>query len=117
MKLRLRFTPLAKKDLKGVKADVSKRQSPEAAKRVVSRLMERVRSLDIFPESGTPLLAVIGEKRDLGGKPCYRCLGCMGHVIVYRFDEKFKVVSVIRVIHGRRDIYAALFGEEGDTDD
>lgn len=76
-------------------------QNPQAAERLVNKIMDRVDQLEDFAESGMLLSAiseVMGEER---------FLVCESYMIFYHTGKS--VVTVDRVLYGRRDYQSVLF--------
>ena len=78
-------------------------RNPEAALRLIRRLKKAMLPLRSFPEMGTPLLAHGRQS------VAYRYLVC-GHYLIFYHVETGKVL-VDRVLYGRRDYMALLFGD------
>ena len=104
---RLRFTPLAVRDLEEIH-DFLAENSAGAALRLVERLENRCRSLAENPGMGR-------RREEL--PPALRSLPESGYVIFYRPIEEAEGggVEVVRVLHGARDI-ERLFHETDDED-
>ena len=101
---KVRYTPEAKNDLSEIKKYISEElKSPIAATNTVSRITKRIRDLEHFPELGEQLSSIIDIDSD------YRFLVCANYISFYRLDGND--VYIIRVIHGKRDYAAVLFGE------
>ena len=97
-------SPLAKADMQETAEHISRElHNPAAAARLIRRFRETIESLKDFPESGSPLL-VAGK-----GRCPYRFLACGNYLIFYHTDKA--AVMVDRVLYGRRDYPALLFGE------
>ena len=98
------ISPLAKADMQEIADYISReKHSPGTAVRLISRFREEINSLREFPESGAQLLAP-GKAR------CpYRFLVCGNYLIFYHTDRV--TVMVDRVLYGRRDYLALLFGD------
>ena len=76
-------------------------QNQQAAERLVNKIMDRVDQLEDFAESGMLLSSiseVIGEER---------FLVCENYLIFYHTGKS--VVTVDRVLYGRRDYLSVLF--------
>jgi len=78
-------------------------QNPSVSKRILSEITQRIRTLEDFPKSGRKLSAIIDIETD------YRFLGCGNYLAFYRIDGDN--IYIGRVIHGRRNYIAMLFGE------
>jgi addiction module RelE/StbE family toxin len=99
------LSPLAKADMQEIADYISRElRNPSAAGRLIRRFREAMDPLRRFPASGAPLPAA-GQQ----GDP-YRYLVCGSYLIFYRIDGD--TVRVDRVIYGRRDYMALLFGDE-----
>ncbi len=99
------LSPLAKADMQEIADYISlELHNPSAAGRLIRRFRKAIDSLRRFPASGAPLLAA-GQQ----GDP-YRYLVCGSYLIFYRID--CDTVRVDRVIYGRRDYMALLFGDK-----
>ena len=104
------ISPPAKADMREI-GDYIRRElkNPGAAMGRIRRFRAAIDSLRDFPESGAPLLPP-GKAR------CpYRFLVCGNYLIFYHTDGA--AVMVDRVLYGRRDYLALLFGnalEESD---
>lgn len=98
------ISPLAKTDMQEIADYISRdKHNPGAAARLLRRLREEMGNLRDFPESGAQLLAP-----DKGRCP-YRFLVCGNYLIFYHTDRV--TVMVDRVLYGRRDYLALLFGD------
>jgi plasmid stabilization system protein ParE len=72
---------------------------PNAAERFLDHLEDALHLIADHPKVGR-------ERIELGGARGY---SVAPHILVYRLDEERRLVDLIRVLDGRRDI-AALFG-------
>lgn len=61
-----------------------------------------------FPEGGTPLSGIVNFETD------YRLLVCSNYTAFYRIDNH--MISIVRVLYGRRNFMQILFGKPNDTD-
>ena len=98
-------SPLARADMREIGDYISSElHNPEAAMRLIRRFGETMEPLRQYPEMGSPLLAA--------GKQSvpYRYLVCGNYLIFYHTNADF--VYVDRVLYGRRDYMALLFGEQ-----
>jgi addiction module RelE/StbE family toxin len=96
------FTPDARTDLQEIRDYITvELRNPEAAERILSEIMARVRSLSGFPLAGAPLDSVIKYPTD------YRFLVCGNYTVFYRV--RHDAVHVSRVLYGRRDFMSILF--------
>jgi len=100
----IRFTPEAEDDLVSIKKYITDElENHIAAINTVAKIMKRIRLLESFPELGMRLSSVINFATD------YRLLVCGNYLAFYRIEEND--VLIIRILHGRRDYMAVLFGE------
>ena len=100
----VQISPLASADMREI-ADYIRREKHNrtVALRLLRRFQEEIDSLRSFPESGAPLLAA-------GNGRCpYRYLICGNYLIFYHVDAS--AVRIDRVLYGRRDYLALLFGD------
>jgi addiction module RelE/StbE family toxin len=104
------ISTLAKADMQET-ADYIRLQlrNPQAAEKLLRRLRDSMASLRTFPEMGAPVMAA---GRQFQG---YRYLICGNYMVFYHFTDG--TVFVDRVLYGRRDYLALLFGEQFDGDD
>jgi plasmid stabilization system protein ParE len=101
---KLRYSPEARSDLAEIKEYIGvSLENPGAASRMVTRIAKQIRELERFPEIGTPLSAIADIETN------YRFIVCRGYLVFYRFEQNR--VYIIRVLHGRRNYLAILFGE------
>ena len=100
-KRRVRWTPLAARDLERAHAAL-REHSRGAAKRFAMRLRDAIESLTHHPELG-PIAEDIGPARR------YRHLVVDQHRIIYRFDAE--ALFVLRVWDTRRAPWALLVEE------
>ena len=100
----IHWTITAGEDLREIEEYIS-RDSPVYAVRMVDRIIESVEQLELFPQSGRMVPEF--EREDL------RELICRPYRIVYlHHDDE---VTVIRVVHGARDLYRLARLEPWDT--
>lgn len=98
------ISPLAKADMQEIADYIGReKHSPAGAARLIRRFREEIDSLRSFPESGAQLLPP-GKERSP-----YRFLVCGNYLIFYHADKV--TVMVDRVLYGRRDYLALLFGD------
>ena len=98
------YSPKAKQDLLDVKEYYEQDlKNPTASKKILRDITQRIRTLESFPKTGRKLSAIIDIDTD------YRFIGCSGYLAFYRIINGN--VFVVRIIHGRRDYIAMLFGE------
>lgn len=90
---RLVLAPKARADLFDIDAYIAER-NPLAAERLIERLIQAMKALVRMP--------MIGRTCEDLGLPAVRRFVVEKHHIFYVFDGK--VLKVVRVIHGRRDV-------------
>lgn len=94
---------LAKADMQEIGDYISQSlRNPNAAQQLIRRFRESITSLRSFPEMGTPLLSEPSDRIP------YRYIICGSYMIFYHFAAE--TVYVDRVLYGRRDYMALLFG-------
>ncbi len=105
---KLVMSPEAKADLNEAVGYIARQlQNPGAAARLLRRVKENTRELRKFPEMGTPL----GRSGDVE----YRYIICGSYMVFHHYQED--TVYIDRVLYGRRDYMAILFGAQlEDTD-
>ncbi len=94
---RFLLTPTAKEDLREI-AEFIRQDSPEAAKRVLSKLRESMAKL-----AGTPLMGHLRE--DLTEEPI-RFWPVYSYLVIYRPETR--PLQILRVLHGARDVRTIL---------
>lgn len=102
---KVEISPIARADLREIGDYISRElRNPDAALRVIQRFRKTVKPLAEFPEMGAPLLAA--------GKQSvpYRYLVCGSYLIFYHIGGE--AVYIDRVLYGRRDYLALLFGDQ-----
>lgn len=98
------ISPEARQDLNEIGEYIAlKLRNKTAARRMLTRIQKEVMSLAVFPESSTPLVFS-------GPSLVYRYLVCGNYMIFYHASEG--AVYIDRVLYGRRDYLAILFGDE-----
>ena len=107
---KVKISPPARADMREIGDYISRElRNPSAALRMIRRFRETIQPLTEFPEMGAPLPAP-GKQR-----PLYRYLLCGSYMIFYHFSED--CVLVDRVLYGRRDYLALLFGDQLDENE
>ena len=98
-------SPLAKADMREIGEYIRRElKNPSAAIGLIRRFRTAIDSLREFPEIGAPLIPP-------GNARCpYRFLVCGNYLIFYHTDRE--TVMVDRVLYGRRDYMALLFGDD-----
>ena len=79
-------------------------RNPDAALRTVRRINETISSLREFPEMGSPLLMAGKQNAP------YRRLVCGSYLIFYHVNNN--AVHIDRILYGRRNYMALLFGDQ-----
>ncbi len=105
----IRFTLDAANDLIQIKTYIAaESDSEKVADDMIQKILKRIKGLSDFPEIGAPLSAVINFDVP------YRYLVCGGYTAFYRYEND--TVSVIRILHSRRNYMRILFGDSEDKD-
>ena len=98
------FTPMARQDLVETGDYIAHRlHNRTAARDLIRRIRDTVKPLEQFPCSGTPLEVS-------GVHILYRYLICGNYMIFYHISGE--TVWIDRILYGRRDYLAILFGNE-----
>lgn len=93
---RLQISPEARNDLLEIKNYITQElENPNAAQKTVSKIIETIRGLVEFPNSGIPLSSIIMLQID------YRFVISGRYLIFYR--QEGETIYVLRVLYGRRD--------------
>ncbi len=101
----LRISPEAANDLQEIREYVTAQLgAPAAAQKLVSRILQSMRRLADFPESGPALSSVLNVETN------YRFLVCENYLIFYRLEQQ--TIFIVRVLYGKRDYMKLLFGEQ-----
>lgn len=104
MKHNIHYSAAALQDLDDIWSYVARElQNVSAAERLLNRLMDAVDRFADYPEMG-PVLSSIADVREEG----YRFLVTGSYIAFYRVADGG--VYVDRVLYGRRDYLALLFG-------
>lgn len=102
---KLKISPEAVNDLSEIKSYISQELcNPQAAIKLVSKIMVKIRRLSEYPQIGAPLTHVVDIQTD------YRFLVCANYLIFYRCEGEDIFVS--RIVYGRRDHMRVLFREQ-----
>lgn len=102
---KIRITPEAARDLQAVQSYIAQDLgNPAAAKRTVKSILQHLRVLERFANSGFSVAAKTGADTDL------RILVCGSYLAPYRVEGK--TVSIARILHAKQDYLLVLFGEE-----
>jgi addiction module RelE/StbE family toxin len=107
--IKIRYSKLARNDLKDIKKYISNELSnPTAAQRVINNIAKRIRGLTQFPLMGAPLNVGDEAYADL------RILVCGNYLAFYR--PQGETIFIDRILYGRRDYLAILLGDVTDED-
>ena len=101
---RVVVSPQAEADLAQIVDDVSVKAGAAVAERLFDRIVAIVERLSVAPKMSGRLVPALGEG--------VRCHPIGSYNVYLRHDESGDVLFVVRVLHGRRNITAALFGTE-----
>ena len=100
----IEYSPLAILDLEEIGDYISREyMNPSAALRTVNAIQDTIDNLSAFPLMGASLSSIADTTTD------YRYLVCGDYLAFYRTDES--IVSIDRILHGKRDYLAILFPE------
>lgn len=98
---RVAVSPQAEADLTRIGEEIADKAGVLTADRVVDRIVHVIERLSAIPRSSGRLVPALGH--DL------RCHPVGSYNVYLRYDEKADVLSVVRVLHGRRNITAMFF--------
>ena len=99
---KIKFSPDAHQDIHEIQDYITNEYgSVELARKTTEKIAKRIRQLELFPESGAPLSAIIRWATD------FRYLVCDQYMIFYTIEGKR--VQIERIIYGRRNYYSILF--------
>lgn len=102
------LTAAARVDLREIQHYIAAAlMNPRASKEAMKRITAQLRTLEQFPEAGTPILP--GESPVV-----YRYLVCGSYMAFYHVQGDTAVVD--RILYGRRDYLAILFGDQLDEE-
>ncbi|MAW99994.1 MAG: plasmid stabilization protein [Sphingomonas sp.] len=90
--MRIELRPSADRDLDDIFDWIAK-DDPDAAERLVRRLIDAIRRLSAFPELGMPRPEIHVEARGLS-------VG--NYLVLYRITSQ--AVEIVRVVHGAMDV-------------
>ena len=101
--MKLRINPEVIEDIAEIKRYIREELcNPSAADRIAKKIVSAYKELKNAPFIGVPLDSVLEVKTD------YRFLVCGNYLIFYKVKDD--VISVYRVMNGRRDYCRQLFG-------
>ena len=99
------ISPLARVDMQEIGDYIGRElRNPGAALRMIQRFRKTIEPLSKFPEMGAPLLAQGKQNAP------YCFLVCGNYMIFYHVENES--VMIDRVLYGRRDYMALLFGNQ-----
>lgn len=95
---KLCYLPLAKQDMVDIVAYIAKElKNPIAAEKLSEKLINAIENIRTFPYSSNLYIPIRSLKRE------YRRLMVDNYIIFYWIEEKPKIITVARVIYGKRD--------------
>lgn len=102
--MKLRINPEVIEDIAEIKRYIREELcNPSAADRIAKKIVSAYKGLKTAPFIGTPLDSILEVKTD------YRFLVCGNYLIFYKVKDD--IISVYRVMNGRRDYCRQLFGK------
>ena len=102
---KLRFSPLASKDLNEIKQYIIEDTCDELiADKTLNSILSKALLLENLPLMGNSLKAKIDMATD------YRYLVAGSYLLFYKVEKEF--ISIYRVIHSRRDFAKVLFDND-----
>lgn len=103
-KVKIRYSPEAKRDMEEIRSHISDElHSPAAARNTIKTIFDRISSLKRHPFIGEALDDFITVKTD------YRKLVCGNYIAFYRIEKGY--ANIIRVLYGPLDYLHTLFGD------
>ena len=92
----------ARRDLRGIQEYIANEQeSPQAALKVIEKILDKIENLLGFPDTGTLLSPKVNFQTN------YRYARAAGYLIFYRHENDY--IFIDRIIHGKRDYITILF--------
>lgn len=102
---KIRLSPLALSDLKEIKAYITDELcNPQAADRIVTKIMKDYSLLEISPMLGPSLSSIIHIDTD------YRFLVSGKYIVFYKPEGEY--ISIYRILYGARDYMKILFSDQ-----
>lgn len=99
---RLRFAHAAQNDLLEIqKYIVEELENSMSAYDILKKIAKRIRILEDFPQSGSPLSTIVGFET------AYRFLVCGNYLAFYKVEDDD--VFIVRILYNRRDYLKILF--------
>ena len=100
MSLDVKFSPLARDDLKSIYSYISDElSSPRAAKTTIGEILDRISLLARFPQSGTPLSSIYAVKSE------YRYVRSGNYLAFYRASD---AIYIDRILYAKSDYLKKL---------
>lgn len=96
---RVILAELADSDTAQIINDLAEKAGPSVSARYNARFDEVYSRLEVFPEFGTP--------RPKLGEQARICL-VLPYIIIYEYAKSQDVVTVLRILHGKREITRRL---------
>lgn len=107
--MKLRINPIAMQDMQDIKMYItSELQNPDAAMKILQKIIAAYKRLPEFPLMGTSLSLVLAIPTE------YRCLVRGNYIIFYKVEGEY--ISIYRVLYGRRDYLRIFFGKLPDDE-
>jgi plasmid stabilization system protein ParE len=99
---RIEVAQSARADLLDIERHLRREAGESRTKAVLRRIRDRIDRLQEFPELGV-------EREDFGGR---RVLQCRPYIAIYRLRhiDAETLVTILRIVHGARDIPTLLEG-------
>ena len=98
----IKFSDLAINDLKEIKEYIIEEFLDEsAANSVIKKILNSIKNLIDFPESGSPLSSVVNINTN------YRFLVSNNYKVFYKYDNN--LIIIYRIIYSGRDFMKILF--------
>ncbi len=102
---KIRVNPIALKDLMSIKEYITEElDSPDAALKIVKKIVDSYEKLRDFPGMGISLNSKIDIPTD------YRFLVSEEYIIFYKLEGEY--VSIYRILNARMDYLKVLFTEQ-----
>ncbi len=102
---KIRVNPIALKDLMSIKEYITEElDSPDAALKIVKKIVDSYEKLRDFPGMGISLNSKIDIPTD------YRFLVSEEHIIFYKLEGQY--VSIYRILNAKMDYLKVLFAEQ-----
>ncbi|MBX9590692.1 MAG: type II toxin-antitoxin system RelE/ParE family toxin [Hyphomonadaceae bacterium] len=98
---RIIVSPQAEHDLAQIVDEISDTAGPAVAGNLLGRIVAVIDKLALVPNASGRLVPALGKE--------IRCHAIGSYNVYLRYDEAADVLLVVRVLHGRRNITAALF--------